>query len=96
METLNIKSLILEPKLARGKIYSLVQQQDGIRVSWFKEDGMKIKSAMEGDKGKYLIQIEQRGNETIITKTGPRKKHSVGNFRLKNGMNQDTLLIGSI
>ena len=74
METLNIKSLTLEPKLARnGKIYFLVQQQDGLRVCWFKKDWMKIKSAMEGDKCKYPIQIEQRGNETIITKTGPRK-----------------------
>ena len=74
METLNIKSLTLEPKLARnGKIYFLVQQQDGLRVCWFKKDWMKIKSAMEGDIGTYPIQIEQRGNETIITKTGPRK-----------------------
>ena len=73
METLNIKSLTLEPKLARnGKIYFLVQQQDGLRVCWFKDDWIKIKSAMQGDKGKYPIQIEQRGNETIITKTGPK------------------------
>ena len=87
METLNIKSLTLEPKLARnGKIYLLVQQQDGLRVCWFKEDWMKIKSAREGDKGKYSIQIEQRGNETIVTKTGPKKTFTL-NFRLKNGMN---------
>ena len=53
METLNIKSLTLEPKLARnGKIYFLVQQHDGLRVCWFKKDWMKIKSAMEGDIGK--------------------------------------------
>ena len=74
METLNIKSLTLEPKLARNvKIYFLVQQQDGLRVCWFKKDWMKIKSAMEGNISKYPIQIEQRGNETIITKTGPKK-----------------------
>ena len=74
METLNIKSLTLEPKLARNeKNYFLVQQQDGLWVCWFKEDWIKIKSAMEGGKGKYPIQIEQRGSETIITKTGPKK-----------------------
>ena len=75
METINIKSLTLESKLARnGKIYFLVQQQDGLRMCRFKEDWM-IKSGMEGDKGKYPIQIEQRGNETIITKTGPKNIH---------------------
>ena len=74
METLNINSLTLEPKLVRnGKIYFLVQQQGGLRVCWFKEDSLKIKSAMEGDIGTYHIQIEQRGNETIIAKAGPRK-----------------------
>ena len=84
METLNIKSLTLAPKLARnGKIYFLVQQQDGLRVCWFKKDWMKIKSAMEGDIGTYPIQIEQRGNETIITKTGPRKT-----FTLKFSMKE--------
>ena len=74
METLNIKSLTLESKLARnGKIYLLVQQHDGLQVCWFKKDWMKIKSAMEGDIGTYPILIEQTGNETIITKTGPIK-----------------------
>ena len=74
METLNIKSLTLEPKLARNwKIYILVQQQDGLWVCWFKKDWLKIKSAMEGEIGTYPIQIQQRGNENIITKTGPRK-----------------------
>ena len=74
METLNIKSLTLAPKLARNwKIYILVQQQDGLWVCWFKKDWLKIKSAMEGEIGTYPIQIEQRGNENIITKTGPRK-----------------------
>ena len=84
METLNIKSLTLQPKLTRnGKIYVLVQQQDGLRVCWFKKDWMKIKSVMEGDIGTYPIQIEQRGNETIITKTGPRKT-----FTLKFSMEE--------
>ena len=76
METLNIKSLTLEPKLERnGKIYFLIQQQDKLRVCSLKKDWLKIKSAMEGNIVTYLIQIEQRGNKSIIiiTKTGPRK-----------------------
>ena len=74
METLNIKSLTLEPKLTRnGKIYFLVPQQDGLQVCEFKEDWLKIKSVMEGDIGTYPIQIEQRLLRTMITKTGPRK-----------------------
>ena len=48
-----------------------------LRVGLFKEDWLKIKSAMKGDKGKYPIQIEQRGNETIITKTGLKNIHLV-------------------
>ena len=74
METLNIKYLTLEQNIARnGKIYLLVQQQDGLWECWFKKDWLKTKSAMKGEIGTYPIQIEQRGNEIIITKTGPRK-----------------------
>ena len=64
MKTINIKFLTLELKLARnGKIYPLVQQQDGRRVCLFIKDWLKIKSEMEGDIGTYPIQIEHRGNE---------------------------------
>ena len=74
MESVKINSLTLDPKIAKnGKIYILVQQEDGLCVCWFLDDWVKIKASFDNNKGEYPIQIEFRGNGVLVIKSGPQK-----------------------
>ena len=42
-------------------------------MCWFLDDWGKIKASFDNNKGEYPIQIEHRGNEVMVIKSGLQK-----------------------